>query len=366
MLEITEKYRSAVNHAVSVIIREVEKGKSRQYIRDQIYYDVLMEIGITDVSHFDRYYFKKCVGKNINNFIKDLKSARVEMQQYVCYYKSAAELGVDAEETILIAISSEDAIKQFLDVMFLEKPEKVLKKILFEDFFVSSGYGEIDELKCFENKKAIFEIIKDLRVRYFLQSDEDPELLFEKVCEEIEDLKERYWYLLNEKERKLLYYWIYKDDVICKKCLNIAQRKKKISNNVKNVIEDAEDIDYLIMNTISDVIRQETKEWYDITIDSFLQAGYNMEVSKMYIDYCMSGNLKYHVFYENEQARFIVGYLLDAYPEENVVDNNKAVYKIRPRQMLYDLVGANYDFRDKKNALVETILFGNYRDNRKN
>ncbi len=90
------KYKQVVENALKIIEHEIKLEKQADYIKDKIYYMLEeTQIGIHDLEHFDRYYFKPIMGMRISSYIK-----QEQMKYAVLEYEKAGKRELIKKEPI--------------------------------------------------------------------------------------------------------------------------------------------------------------------------------------------------------------------------------------------------------------------------
>lgn len=395
-----DKYLNAIKKATSIIRMEIKKGKTPDYIKDQIYYMLInLNIGIKNLDYFDRFYFHSIVGETISSHIREqqLEYAILKFEKMpnskllkndsffnVSRFKTKYYLQKEGqimkkymvtdlyeiESTDFILLSNQESnknilliegttkdnvIEKYLNARYEFEQQTHLKEMLFYDFWISVGYGEYEFVNHFENSEAILQLADNIYNQFFQNTNTEPEKIYNKY--DTKELVENYWELLNEEDAKEAYYLCNRYDVVCLELNTLANFKKQQRINSRNIVDDITQEDSTFWNIISNLIHTELKESYSITLKTLTEYGLSLEDSEELLNYCISEKLNSVVSMTFTNGNFGCWALSNLFIHHRD-DTNKDEISIEvfPSNTLYKLAEAGYDFKNGKDALATEVL----------
>lgn len=399
-----EKYKEAVKKARNIIRDGVNKEKSSSYIKDQIYFMLESQnVGIGNIDHFDRYYFKPLAGKRISTYIKkqqmelamsefeknpniylrrkdNYKNVSNFMDKYFMVkegkklkkflvteiYKMDDLQWISDQDTnnnmiIIESTTKEEAIRKYLYANFEFESQGILRNVLFHDFWVAVAYGEYEYIETFSNAELIMKIAETIYTKYLKDDDSDPEDSILKY--DLEEISNEFFSLLNNKDKKEAYYYCNRYDVFCIELETLSACKKRKRKNLKNIINDIEDVDVTFWNLILQMIRDEKKTSYYLDDKILIKYGLDLEQANEMLRYCWSHKLKGSVSMDYEDGSFIACSLYSSLKFPNISkleddnDESQNTYvEIFPTEIVYKFAESGYDFKDGKNDIAIKIL----------
>jgi len=401
---VKPKYIDAVNRARSIIVRDVKKEKSYQYIKIHIEKMIYETINIEDIEHFNRYHFQRLLGVSLAAYIKKMQmeyakskdkgdstnlplkctyrnvsrykykknKGGCKMKKYLVVERGLIETNeerimywfdedADNELKLVEAYSKEDALRRYSDLQYELKSELIGKETIFREFWAMIYYWDIDFFESFLRFEDIKKLACDIYDKYLVDEDSEPEDSILKY--DVHELADTFFQMLNEKERKAVFCAYYRWNLFCVEMMKFSDYKERELRNAKNIVDDIQIDDIIFWNIISKMIIDEKKESYYLDESILIEHGLERDEASELLEYCTSGKLKYVAKLHLDNGGFVYHSLFSHMQfsefEKDVESNAEEQIKyveVFPTDIMYRLAEAGYDFKDGKNELATKIL----------
>ena len=399
-----KKYKDTIYLAVEIIEKCVEEEKRNNYIKDMVI-ETLNKNGlkIKDINYYDRKYFKAIKGISISNTIDEVRFAMADeayrREGYPRLQKKATYKGVShfrekheryypknksfmiaekydlklhdwdydfdsfntkADDMIFVnAESSDAALREFLMAKVEYQYKKVLKTEIERRFWEDVSYGETDEYQKFENAKEILEIADEIYIKYMENYDGDADDLYDQV--DVESEMERFYSLLNSKEKKVLYYRIHRYDYVAIEIPTLDEYIKKMEWNSKHLIQDTIREVLLFWDVVLDLVRADnTKGVYTINSEILRKKGFTKQEIKELKNAIRNNDLRFGVELENG-TDFHIEALYEVMSRPWKEHYEDLEVQIRPASIMYQMAEEDIRFiegKSEKNIEILSRIMG--------
>lgn len=354
-----QKHKDVCLRAKKIIEREVCNGTETKEIKEAIL-DMLdeVDVGITDIQHFNREYFERFFRQTINGYITSTKikygAGNINQNKRFivkekCQVLEEYDDGTGKRMEEFLAESEDAARKKYCDRQYKSIPEDVLKATIFEDFWIAVGYGDVEYIvENFEKKEEILEMADKMYIQYFDGIDIEPEELYPKC--NTENMANEYWDCLTENDKKWAYYIYNYHNLASWILYSEREHDNDIRKETKNIIRNITGNDVMFWNTVLELIRNNKKDKYLLTPGVFVEQGYDIEDANAIME-----------AFDLHKIHTQVSVIIDPldYVFARLIEEPSGDYII-PSDTLYRLAEAGYDFMDGLNdTAMQCIKYRN-------
>lgn len=393
------KYKQVVENALKIIEHEIKLEKQADYIKDKIYYMLEeTQIGIHDLEHFDRYYFKLIMGmrissyikqeqmkyavleyekagkkrinkkrtyKNVSNFIAKygVRKGKNKMKKYMVTSMENLECedlywisykNTNDEMLLVEAGSKEEAVRKYLYTQYEFETKGIIEEEIFRQFWIDVANGDWEYMEGLSRENDLIKLAERVYGQYMENDDDKPEESILKY--DTEAISAEFFTLLNKQDRKITYYYCNRNNVFCVELETLAHLKKRKRKNKRNIINDITENDIIVLNLISEMIRKEDKKSYCIDGDILAEQGFDKHKIQELLEYVCSLELHCNINSANERGAFVF-YSLFSHRTYTIGKTNDVLsVDIYPEVILRKLAKAGYNFEDGRNAIAERVM----------
>ncbi len=340
---------------IAIVLRNENIPISDFRFFDEEIYSIFEKISLTEYIKSKQYEFAKAIFESDIYIKPDADGSFLGVEDFSKRYVAPApeeEKGyllisdysidclinesVDGAERIddavyIQATSSENAVNQYIDILFDTEPEGAIREQIFTAFWEATQYGAIYEIDLFNKNEEIINFSEELLEKYGEDEESD------------DFLKERFKYekiffeLLADKRKAYQYAMKYKVAAI--KC-NTLEEYTKSKVKEQTIQTNQTGITAMILNFLMELIRKDdTKKSYCIGRKSLKAAGVAEIKIDQIIRHIKNDRDYTYLLFEGAGGFSSISLVSSAY-----YDGEEEEYHFSPSEFFSKLALTNYHF----------------------